>query len=376
MPVREIDPAARREVRRFVDLERELLSVEPLHIPEIGSDVSKQLRGRSAFYEDMEHALFIASNGSDVARCAAFVNRRWQRDKGEKAGFIGYFAAAPGADAEVAEMLAAAERWLAKREADRAIAPYNGAGFHGLGAQTDAFDEEPMFPMPWQPPHYPQLLEAAGYAPTYPFWVYEIEFAAERYRAVSQRALGDARCDVRQLDKKRWKPEIERLRSVFNETFRDEWEFHPHTSEEFHEFFDPFKPVLDPSQVLFAEIDGEPAGFCLGMPDWTPLFRSLGGKLGPIQILRLMWGAKRYDRAGLLAIGVLDAHRGKHVGQTLAATLFRRYEERGLAGAHYYPVNDGNLASRRLAESFGGQGRVLYCCYDKRLSSSSTTGRD
>lgn len=370
MPIREIDPADRRELKRFVGLERELLAGEPLYVAEIASDVGKHLRGRSPFYEEMEHALFVASDGRDVARCGAFVNRRWQRDNGEKAGFVGYFAAAPDAGAAAGEMLEAAEGWLASRGADRAIAPYNGAGFHGLGAQTDAFDEEPVFPFPWQPPHYSRQLEAAGYRPTYPFWVYEIDFASERYRAVSRRALGDPRCDVRQLDKRRWKPEIERLRSVFNETFRTEWEFHAHTSEEFHEFFDQIKPVLDPTQFLFAEVDGEPAGFCFGMPDWTPLFRSFRGKLGPLQIIRLLRKAKRYDRAGLLAIGVRDAHRGRHIGQTLAATLYRRYEELGLAGAHYYPVNDCNLASRRLAESFGGQGRVLYACFDKPLSSA------
>ena len=48
--------------------------------------------------------------------------------------------------------------------------------------------------------------------------------------------------------------------------------------------------------------------------------------------------------------------------------MYRRYEELGLSGALYYPVNDHNLASRRLAESFGGRGRVLYHAYDKPLA--------
>jgi len=65
---------------------------------------------------------------------------------------------------------------------------------------------------------------------------------------------------------------------------------------------------------------------------------------------------------------VLDAHRGKGIGQTLAATLFRYYEERGLRRAFYYPVNEHNLPSRRLAESFGGRGRNLYTVYEKQLS--------
>jgi predicted acetyltransferase len=90
--------------------------------------------------------------------------------------------------------------------------------------------------------------------------------------------------------------------------------------------------------------------------------------MGPLQIIRLLLRARRFDRAGLIAIGVRDSHRGKHIGQTLAATLYRRYEELGLKRAFYYPVNDHNLASRRFAEAFGGEGRVLYHAYDKPLT--------
>ena len=367
MPVREIALEDKRERKRFVALERELLGSEPRFVAETEADVDKRLRGRSPFYEEMEHTLFIASDGREVARCAALVNRRWQRDNEDDAGFIGYFAAAPDASSEVAELLDAAERWLAERGAKRVIAPFNGAAMHGLGTLTDAFDEDPMFPFAWQPPHYPSLFEAAGYRPTYPLWYFEIDFSSERYKTVSRGALDDARCAVRPLQKKRWDAELEILRSLFNETFSDEWEFHTLTSGEFHEILDPMKPVLDPRQFLFAEVDGEPVGFCFGFPDWTPLFRSFKGKMGPLQILRLMLRAKRYERAGLISIGVRESQRGKHIGQTLAATLYRRYEELGLGRALYYPVNEHNLSSRRFAESFGGRGRILYHVYDKPL---------
>jgi ribosomal protein S18 acetylase RimI-like enzyme len=90
--------------------------------------------------------------------------------------------------------------------------------------------------------------------------------------------------------------------------------------------------------------------------------------MGPLQIARLLLRAKRYDRAGLILIGVLDSHQGMHIGQTLAATLYRYYEERGLTSAFDYPVNESNLASRRLAGSLGGRGRNLYTAYAKQLA--------
>jgi ribosomal protein S18 acetylase RimI-like enzyme len=125
--------------------------------------------------------------------------------------------------------------------------------------------------------------------------------------------------------------------------------------------------MIDVRQQLIAEVDGEPAGFCIGMPDYTPIFRSFKGKMGPLQIARFLFSARRYKRAGLLAIGVLPKFRGQGVARALALNLYRYYESKALTGAFYYPVNDHNVASRRFAESIGGKGRILYHCFEKRI---------
>jgi GNAT superfamily N-acetyltransferase len=353
----------------FAALERKLLGSHPLFVSDIDSDVVTRLSGRSAFFREVEPKLFVASSGSqDVARCVALINLKYQRAKNETVGFIGHFAAAPDRGAEVRAMLEQAEAWLKQRGATRVIAPFNGAAVLGAGVLTAAFDEQPMFPFTWQPPYYADYLVDCGYAPTYPFWWYTIDFRSDKYRELLRRAADNNAVVVRPVSKKQWNRDLTTFGNLLNECFRDEWEFHPYSSEELHEFLDPLKPVLDTRQVLIAEVKGEPAGFCLGFPDWTPLFRSFRGKIGPLQILRLMYSAGRYSRAGLLGIGVLPSQRGNGVAHALAAALYRRYEERGLKEAFYYPVNEVNLRSRRFAESIGGKGRVLYHCYDKRLA--------
>jgi hypothetical protein len=238
MPVHELDRMDRRAVRRFVRLERELNASHPFYWAEPDRDLVKRLGGRSPTGEVLELQLLVASNGRPRARCAAVVNRRWQKDNADLAGGVGYFAAAENVDADVAGMLARAEAALVERGCDRAIAPFNGGALQGLGVLTGAYDESPMCPLPWQPPYYVSYLEASGYSPRYPLWIYEIDFACETYRGAARRALADPACRVRPIDKRRWKQELGLMGQLVNAGFRDEWEFYEYSPQEWGSYGD------------------------------------------------------------------------------------------------------------------------------------------
>ena len=366
--LREIATSDGKALKRFVSLERELLGSYPQFVSEFESDAIKRLSGQSAFFDEMAYTLFVASDGGrDVARCAALINGKYQRAKNEAVGFIGNFAAAPDCGTLVQAMFERAEDWLEQQEVTRIIGPYDGSAFLDFGLLTSGFDEGPMFPLGWHPPYYADYFLGSGYEPTYPLWYYTVDFSSDEYRAVARSALENDVATIRSVEKKQWDVDLEAFRQIYNEAFLEEWEIYPHTIEEFHEILDPLKPILDTRQILLAEVEGKPVGFCFGVPDLNPLFRSFKGKLGPIQIIRLLISAGRYRRAGLFAIGVLPEYRGSGLAQALAITLYRQFEERGLKEAAYYIVNESNIASRRFAESMGGKGRIMYQCYDKRL---------
>ena len=365
MAVREVDPRDKRALNGFIRMERELVGGHPLFVGELlDSDVRKRLSGKSAFSQEMSFALFASEN----ARCAAIVNPPWQRSHDEPhTGFIGYFAAGPDSGGEVEEVLAAGEEWLAARGITRVIAPFNGSAVLGAAALTTAFDESPMFPFHWNPPYYEQFLTGAGYERRYPLWHYDIDFNSDRYREAARRAFADPQAEIRQIDKRRWREEVELARVLLNEGFADEWEFHEITPDEYWEFWGPQKALTNPRLSLFAEVGGEPAGMTFAMPDLAPAFRAARGRLGPLKVLRIYRTARRPQRIGLLAIALRPQFRGRRIGALLAATLWRNIEQMGHSASAYYVVNDDNVASRALAESFGGQGRILYHCYDKSL---------
>lgn len=357
------------ELNRFVKLERKLMKENPLYISDIDSDVTKLLNKKSPFFKQMELCLFVASKaGEDIARCAALINKKYQAEKEDGVGFIGFFAAARDCKMEVGEMFCHAEEWLKENGVTKIIAPCNGGSPQSMGFLTTAYDESPMFPFPWHPPYYKDYIESLNYNPAYPLWYYEIDFASEKYQKTKQRHLNNQSVNIRPISKKNWDSDLEIIRQLLNETFKDEWEFCNLTSEEMKEFFGAMKPIIDPHQMLIAEIDGRPAGFCIALPDLTPLFRSFKGSVGLIGIFKLLTKAKKYERAGIIAIGVISAYKGKGISKALAIKLYSRHEELGLKKSLYYPVNEKNMDSRGFAESIGGTGRVIYQVYEKTLS--------
>jgi GNAT superfamily N-acetyltransferase len=366
--VREIAPSDRRNLKSFASLGRRLLAGNPILVPEIESDVVDKLSGRSAYFDAMDWGVFTArKDGKDVAGCAAFINRRYQEAKGEAVGFIGYLAMAREDEEASRKLFSHAESWLKDRGVTRVITPYNGAANIRIGLLTANYDSDPVFPFDWHPPYYARYLSDFGYNPTYPFWCYTVDFESEEYRTSRARAEQNDGVVVRPVSRKKWAEDFQVFVSLFNETLKDEWEFHPYSVGEMHETFDGIKSMLDPRHMLIAELEGTPAGLCFGMPDWTPHFRSLNGRLGPLRVLRLISSAGMFARAGLLGIGVLREYRGFGVARALAISLYSAFEERGLRKAFYYLVNDHNTASRRFAESLGGTGQILYHCYDKTL---------
>src|ERR1700752_2089737 len=109
MPVREIDPGDKRELNRFVRLERELATDDRLFYCDLDSNVRKYLTRESEFSKDWDLGLFA----NERARAVAIVSPVWQLSQdAPQTGGIGWFAAAPDSIAETGEGLEAAEEFL------------------------------------------------------------------------------------------------------------------------------------------------------------------------------------------------------------------------------------------------------------------------
>jgi GNAT superfamily N-acetyltransferase len=363
-----IDTSNKTALKRFVSLERKLLKNYPKYISDIDDDVIKLFNGKSQMFKEMEFALFVVSKeGVDVGRCAAIINKKFQAEKQPGSGFIGFFAAAKDCGGEVKELFSHAEDWLKEKGVTKIIAPSNGGAPQSMGFLAAGFDDDPMFPFPWHPPYFSAYIESLGYKPAHPLWYYEINFSNKKYQDAKQRHANNQAAVIRTILKKNWDKDIELLVDLLNKTFVNEWEFTSLDYAGAKEFFGPMKNILDPNQIQFAEVNGKPVGFCLALPDLTPLFRTFNGSVGLFDIPKLLFKTKKFQRAGILGIGVLDEYRGKGLSKALALSVYGYHERLGLKSSLYYPVNESNKESRGFAESIGGEGKMTYMVYDKIL---------
>jgi GNAT superfamily N-acetyltransferase len=364
-----IDASDKSALKRFVSVERKLMKNYPLFISEIDDDVIKMLTRKSLLAKEMEFGLFIVSkDGEDVGRCAAIINKKFQIQKQADAGFIGFFAAAEGYAQEIGAMIKQAENWLKEKGVTKIIAPANGGAPNSMGFLVDGFNEDPMFPFPWHPPYYRAYIENTGYQARYPLWYYEVDFSSQKYKDAKQRYGNYTGAVIRPVSKKNWDKDSGILTDMLNETFVNEWEFTKVSHAEMKEFLGPMKDAIAPEQMLIAEVEGKPAGFCLALPDLTPLFREFNGKVGLLAVFKLLTRAKKFQRAGILGIGVTNDHKGKGLAKAIAIKMYGYHESLGLKSSMYYPVNEHNVDSRGFAESIGGKGRLMYQVYDKILA--------
>jgi hypothetical protein len=367
--VNTVDPLQKPALKRFVSLERKLMKSYPFFISEMDDDVIKMITRKSLMAKEMEFGLFLVSkDGEDVGRCAAIINKKFQSQRQPGSGFIGFFAAAENCTQEVETMIRQAEKWLKEKGVTKVLAPVNGGAPNGMGFLVDGFNEDPMFPFQWHPPYYRAYIEDLGYYPRYPLWYYEVDFSSQKYKDAKQRYGNYTAAVIRPVSKKNWNKDIGILTDMLNETFVNEWEFTKTSHAEMQEFFGPMKDVFAPEQILIAEVDGKPAGFCLAMPDLTPLFRGFNGKVGLVALFKLLTRTKKFQRAGILGIGVVNEQKGKGLAKAIAMKMYGYHESLGLKSSMYYPVNEHNMDSRGFAESIGGKGRLMYQVYDKTIA--------
>jgi len=372
-----------RDLRRFINLPWKIYSAadHPQWVPPLRIAVRDALDTKAnPFYRQADRQLFLAlRNGQPVGRIAAIENRAHNEFHDDRVGFFGFFESTN--DQDVADALfAAAERWLRERGLDTMRGPTNPSTNHECGMLVDGYAQHPMIMTSWNPAYYSELVDSAGFTKAKDLLAYyfprtgnDVFELPERYREHARRALRGNRFTFRDLDLKDFDREVDRCWEIYNSAWEKNWGFFPMSRESFLHEAKVLKYIVWPEFAFMAEVNGEPAGFMIIVPDYHHAFKSVGnGRLLPTGLFKIL-GAKRRLRSGrIMILGAKAEYRRRGIFAVFAHEMFERAKAFGVTGAEASWILEDNDKLNRPLAALGAKTYRRWRIYDRPIPNGTT----
>lgn len=308
----------------FVNLPWAIYKNHKNWVPPLKMEVNGLLNPKHPFYKTGKTQMFLAYKDKDVVgRIMAINPEAYNEYHQSNTGFFGFFETIH--DQEVADALFdAAENWIKEQGLSEIQGPFNLSSNYESGLLVDGFDDPPQIMMTYNPKYYSSLIEKRSFEKVMDLLAYNVPYPVNMpdvILKIAERAEKKNKITYRFFNKKDFQGEIERMFVVYNDAWEKNWGFVPMTREEFHHTAKDLKVILNEKLIVFAEVDGETAGFIVGLPDLNQVLKKIpSGSLLPTGLFKILNHKKHVTRMRVPTMGVMQKFR--HLG--LETLLYRR----------------------------------------------------
>ncbi len=367
-------PAQRRQ---FITFAWEIYKNNPFWVPPLISErMTFYDKAKNPFFEHSDAALFMARrNGRIVGTIVAILNNRHNQFHHETTGFFGGFEVIN--DFEVARaLLDTARDWLKARGMTVMRGPTTLSFNDETGLLIEGFDKPPRVLMPYNPPYYAELLERYGFQKAmdlYAWWVDTQTAAANRLEQLQRIAAGVQRRKnfvVRNADFKQLPREVAALKRVYaSETgaWSANWGHVPMTDRELDHVVNGLKQFADPDFIFIAEVNNEPVGIAVSLPDVNQALRLAYPRPNQLELwtlLKFLWYRRRVNAVRFILFGTLPEYRTSGIETLLIYKTLEAVQRRGYIGGELGWVLETNDALNRINRAAGATIDKVYRVYD------------
>ncbi len=360
------------QLKTFIRLPWKIYRNDSNWVPPLIMDIKNLLnRQKNPFFQHSSADYFLAyKNGQPAGRIAAILNNNHNEFHGEKTGFFGFFESID--DLEVAKALfSKAEEWVKSKGQERLRGPMNFTTNDTCGMLLEGFDLPPMIMMTYNPSYYNGLLQSLDYEKAEDLLAYKMLTAqrmGDRISKLADLVRQKEGITVRQINMKNFWQEVKFVHRIYNDAWSKNWGFVPMTDAEFHHLAKELKPVVDPRYALIAELDGEPIGFGLSLPDFNQALIKINGRLFPFGLPKLLYHARKIDQIRVIILGVIKKHQHtRGLGSLLYQETYDRGVKHGLTGGEFSWILESNKAMNSAARIMGAHVYKRYRVYEKSL---------
>jgi GNAT superfamily N-acetyltransferase len=143
------------------------------------------------------------------------------------------------------------------------------------------------------------------------------------------------------------------------------------SKESFMHEAEVMKYILIPEFTFMADVDGEPAGFMIIVPDYHHAYKAVGnGRLLPTGIFKLLAAKKRLRTGRIMILGAKPEFRSRGIFVLFAAEMFRRGRARGAVGAEASWILEDNEKLNKPLETLGAKEYRRWRIYDRPIAST------
>ena len=359
-----IEPVkTRQDTEEFIRFPFKVYHRDPNWVPMLLSERRKFLDPKhNPFFDHAEVALWLARrDGEVVGTISSHIDYLHNEIHNEKIGMFGLFEMVN--DYAVAEaLLSTAKDWVRERGMTALRGPLSFSQNQECGLLIDGFDGPPVIMMTYNPRYYVDLYERFGLTKAMDMYAYIgdlAQFEGDPSRLpvklvrVTKKVKKRIGIVTRSANMKNYEQEIERAEQVYNQAWEKNWGFVPLTDAEIEKLASDLKLVLDPKLAIVAEIDGEPVGVSIAIPDFNQVLRHLNGRLFPFGWLKALWYSRKITGTRLLVLGVVREYRGRGLEALLIFESLRAAVLSGYQSIEMSWILENNDMMNRIIQNAG-----------------------
>lgn len=365
-----------RDRSLFLTFPWKIYRSDPLWVPPLLRERAKVIDlEHGLFFQDGHAELFIAwKDGTPAGTVCLAEDCNNTRTKGFAECMYGFVECIP--DYEVfRSMFEFAEGWARERDMRCLYGPYNLDREDSRGLLIAGRDRPPVVLCGHHPPYYQEFFERYGFQKNGEDGLaYAIDIDLKNPRVQRLSRLADRvrqkhpefrvrGANIRDVD-----GEIDRILFLQNEGLKHLPDHVPYTRRDIEAMILPLIDLVDLDLVLFAEVDGKPAGFFPGVPNFNELLIHLNG-------LRYPWDTLRYLRyrniqpkcLSIKSIVVPPEYWDTGVAILLFDEMAKRAAARGYRWADLSLTGESNMDTWPLSHHMGAQIYKRYRFYKKEI---------
>ncbi len=334
MPIEIREHVPGEDIDDFIRAGNVVFAGDPAWVPPLDMDIRGRLTpAKNPFYEHGDVGLWTAwRDGRLVGRTSATIDHEHLRIHRDDTGFFGFFDTLDDKEAAAA-LIESARRWLDRRGMRRMRGPLSLNMNEEVGTLIDGFESPPMFLMGHSRVWQGGLADAIGLEKAKDLYAWRFDVGKLPKRAVRawERVKEMPEVRLRTVNTKEWDRELDTIMDIFNDAWRENWGWVPATEAEKKKTGDDLKMILDKDLAFIAEVDGRPMAICIALPNVNEVVRDFDGKLGPINLFKMLWRLKvsRPKSARLMLLGIADELRGVKKYGMLSHALYVEIARRG-----------------------------------------------